>query len=94
MKEERGVVKGKNEGLIGFEELKDEALPVSKSPVCIGWCMVDATAECKTIEKCGEVDCWGRLASGNCSYAPHPPSIVYITMTAFETSSHLLDLQE
>ena len=22
--------------------------------------------ECKTIEKCGEVDCWGRLGSGNC----------------------------
>ena len=33
MKKDREVVKGGNEGLIGFEQSKDEALPVSKGPV-------------------------------------------------------------
>ena len=35
MKKYRGAVKGGNEGVIGLEERKDEALPVSKRVQCV-----------------------------------------------------------
>ena len=35
MRKDRVVVKGGNEGVIGLEERKDEALPVSKRVQCV-----------------------------------------------------------
>ena len=66
--------------MIGFEERRDDALPVSTGTVCVD---VDVqlmpqqiVKQLKSVERS---IVRGRLASGNCFYAPLPPSIVYIT---------------
>ena len=80
MKKNRGVVKGGNEGLIGFEQSKDEALPVSKGPLYL--CGVQYSQRLpQSVKQLKSVErsiVGGRLASGNCFITP------------FESSSHLL----